>query len=71
MVTSPKMIIIRFTRYCRIDDPFFLRQKVEMMKNTESQIISLLRMNIPAEQRIRDRKLVPSGYYCTTSLAGS
>ena len=65
------MIIIRLIKYWRMEEPFFRLQKVEMMKKMESQMMSLLRMNMPAEQRMRDRKLVPSGYYCTTSLAGS
>jgi hypothetical protein len=38
------------------------RQKVEMMKKTANQITSLLRMNMPAEQRSSEMKLAPSAY---------
>lgn len=43
-----------------MEDPFFRLQKVEMMKKMEIHIISLLRMNIPVEQSIREIKLAPS-----------
>jgi hypothetical protein len=62
---------MRFIKYCKIEDPFFLRHKVERMKKMETQMMSLLRMNIPAEQQIRERKLVPSGSSWTTSFEGS
>lgn len=39
---------------------YFLRQRVEMMKKTASQMNNLLRVNIPNEQSKREMKLAPS-----------
>ena len=51
--------------------PFLRRQKVEIMKKIEIQIISLERMNMPTEQSIREMKLVPSAYSEEISFVGS
>lgn len=41
------------------------------MKKIDSQIISLLFMNMPVEHRISEMKLAPSGYYWLANLAVS
>ena len=71
METMPKIIMTRLMRYWAMELPFLRRQKVEMMKNTASQITNLLRMNMPAEHRSSDMKLAPSASYWLASLAGS
>ena len=72
VVMSPKIIIIRLIRYCRMDVPFLRRQKVDRMKNTATQIIILFLMNMPREHIRRETKLVPSGYSCCcTNFTGS
>jgi hypothetical protein len=65
------MIMTRLIRYCTMEVPFFLRQKVERMKKMEAQITSLLRMNIPTEHSISEMKLAPSASYADTSRVGS
>lgn len=60
-MTSPKAIMTPLIRYCAEELLYFLRQKVDRMKNTASQITSLLRVNMPNEHSKRDMKLVPSG----------
>ena len=42
---------------------YFLRQKVESIKKTASQITSLFLVNIPNEHSSNEIKLAPSGYY--------
>ena len=51
--------------------PFLRLQKVERMKKMESQMIILLRMNMPIEQSIREMKLAPSAYSVVTRRVGS